>query len=804
MAAMRYGFFDDRNREYVIERPDTPRAWINYAGSRAYGAVITNNAGGYSFYHSPAEGRFLRFRFNSIPMDQPGRYFYLRDRDSGDYWSASWQPVGKPLDKFKSTCRFGTGYAVIASRYAGIQAEATYFVPRDQTFEYWWLRVTNRSRKPRQLSVFSYAEFAAEWNMFNDQLNLQYVAYIAQAEWKDGVIEASSCARLPEDAANFANRDQSRWWWMTQLGGRVVGYELDRGKFLGPYRSYHNPLAVERGAAGNSTGFSDDTCGSVQSDLDLQPGESADVFVLLGIGHAAEGARIRAEYGNAARAQAELDTVRRSFHDPLGNFTCQTPDEDFNHMINVWNAYNALMTFNWSRACSLVYTGEGRDALGYRDSVQDTVGVCQLIPDAVRERLELMLTGQDSTGGAQPEIKPWLHRPGQMPATAPEKYRSDDALWLFNAVPAYVAETGDTAFYRKVLPYADRGEASVLGHLRRALEFNLERVGAHGLPCGLLADWNDCIKLGFRGETVFVAFQVRYGLQTYAGIADLLQQPAEAQWARAELTRFDALLQRHTWDGEWFIRAYREDGAAFGSAACDEGRIFLNPQSWAVLSGAATPAQARQAMDAVEKHLASEFGLAICAPAYERIDHHVMRAVLFNPGNKENGGIFSHTQGWAVMADTLLGNGDRAWRHYRAYLPAAQNDRAEIREIEPYVHCQSTHSPFSKKFGTSRVPWLSGTASWSYFAATHHILGIRPENDGLRLDPCIPSAWKGFSVQRRFRGAKLSIAVENPDGVQKGVVRLELNGAELPGNFVPVAALKRVNRIRVVMGPAAP
>jgi len=289
-------------------------------------------------------------------------------------------------------------------------------------------------------------------------------------------------------------------------------------------------------------------------------------------------------------------------------------------------------------------------------------------------------------------------------------------------------------------------------------------------------------------------------LKTYIEIADLLQLPAEAAWARAELAKFDALLQQHTWDGEWFVRAYREDGALFGSAKCNEGKIFLNPQSWAVLSGAATPAQARQAMDAVEKHLATEFGLAICAPAFEKIDHHVMRAVLMNPGNKENGGIFSHTQGWAVMADTMLGNGDRAYRHYRAYMPAAQNDKTDVREVEPYVHCQSTHSHFSKKFGRSRVPWLSGTASWSYFAATQYILGIRPEQAGLRLDPCIPAAWPGFTVTRQFRDKKLKITVENPNGIQKGVAKLVLNGQELPGNLIPVEALKPVNKIQVVMG----
>jgi cellobiose phosphorylase len=797
---MRYGHFDDDAREYIVDRPDTPKSWINYAGSRIYGAIVTNNAGGYSFYRSPAEGRILRFRFNSIPADQPGRYFYLRDRDSGDVWSASWQPVGKPLDQYKSVCRFGMGYTVIASRYASIETESTYFVPLDQTFEYWWLKVRNRGRKPRRLSVFSYGEMAAEWNIFNDTLNLQYVAYIAQAQGRDGMIEVSSCARLKEDPEHFSNRDQSRWWWMAQTGGRIIAHDCDRERFIGRYRSYHNPEAVERGQLSNSVAFSDDPCGAIQSDVELQPGESADVIVLLGIGRADVGARVRAEYGTPARAQHELGVVKQNLHGVLEGFKTETPDEEFNHMVNVWNAYNALMTFAWSRACSLVYTGEGRDAFGYRDTVQDMVGVTGLIPDGVRERLELMITGQDSSGGAQPQVRPWLHKPGTMQPTPPQEYRSDDALWLFDAVPVYVAETGDVDFYGKVLPYADRGEATVLGHLRRALEFNLERTGAHGLPCGLLADWNDCLKLGFHGESLFVAFQLRHGLRMYAGISDHLGQAGEMEWAHSKLKEFDLKLQAHGWDGAWFLRAWREDGAPLGSAKCEEGRIFLNTQSWAVLSGAATAEQATKAMDAVEQHLETEYGLMLLAPPYQKADHRVTRAVLMNPGNKENGGIFSHTQGWAVMADCLMGRGDRAYRHYRAYMPAAQNDKAEIREIEPFVHCQSTHSRFSKRFGASRIPWLSGTASWSYFAATHYILGIRPEVGGLRIDPCVPGAWKEFSVTRRFRGKLLKIRVMNPDGVQKGVRQIVLNGKAIEGTLLAADRLKDRNTVAVTMG----
>jgi len=797
---MNFGHFDDAAREYVITRPDTPRAWSNYLGSRRYGAIITNNAGGYSFTRSPASGRFLRHRYNAVPMDLPGRQFYLRDRETGDFWSNAWQPVGKPLSEFKATTRFGLGYAVIESEYRGLRSAATYFVPLDRDFEIWRLQVTNLGAAPRALSVFSFCEFTTEWNLLQDTLNLQYTQYISDAEWRDGVIVASSCRRLPANPRDFAAGDQSRWWWMTQVGGEIAGFDCEREKFLGVYRSYDRPEAVERGACGNHEQFSDNGCGAIQSNLQLAPGESADVIVLLGIGHGAVARRTRARFGSTAAVDAELAKLKRHWHGLLDAMQVRTPDADFDHMTNVWGAYNALMTFEWSRSCSLVYTGDQRDGFGFRDTVQDFLGVTAMIPKLVRERLILMLSGQDSTGGAQPEIRPWSHQPGKMKPTPPAHYRSDDCQWFFNSVPAYVAETGELAFYDLVVPYADQGRATVLGHLRRALEFNLERTGRHGLPCGLLADWNDCLKLGYKGESVFVTFQVRYGLDTYAGIADQLGRPKEAAWARAELAKLDRKIAKVCWDGGWFIWAISEDGVVFGTKQAKEGRIYLNTQCWAVLSGAATPEQADRALAAVKKHLASEYGVALCHPPFDRTPVKVMRAVLFNPGNKENGGIFSHTQSWIVLAEIARGHGDQAYAYFRAFMPAAQNDRAELREIEPYVHCQSTHAPASRKYGRSRVPWLSGTASWAHFTATQHILGIRPELGGLRIDPCIPRTWPGFSVTRRFRGKLLHLEVTNPAGVCRGVTSLTVDGQPVAGNLIPVRRLRSGSRIKVVLG----
>jgi N,N'-diacetylchitobiose phosphorylase len=786
-----FGHFDPAAREYVITRPDTPRAWSNYLGSRRYGGIITNGAGGYSFTRSPAEGRILRHRYNSVPMDLPGRQFYLRDRDSADFWSAAWAATAKPLDRYRSTTRFGPGYAVITSDYAGIRSESTYFVPLEAEFEYWRLRVLNTGTAARRLRVFAFAEFTTEWNLLNDTLNLQYTQYIGRAAYADGFIAASSCAHLPEDPANFANRDQSRHWWMTQCLAPVTGHDCDREAFLGPYGGFHAPAAVVAGACTGSAGFSDNTCGALTADVDLAPGQSAEVLILLGIGRAdTVGRRTRAQFGTVEACTQELDRLRAHWHGLLDALQVRTPDPAFDAMVNTWGAYNALMTFEWSRSCSLVYTGDQRDGYGYRDTVQDCLGVTALVPAPVRERLLLMLSGQDATGGAQPEVRPWCHAPGKMPSTPPEHYRSDDCLWFFNAIPAYVAETGDIAFYDEVVPYADSGQDTVLGHLRRALEFNLARTGRHGLPCGLRADWNDCLKLGYRGESLFVAFQVRLGLDTYAGIATSRGLDDEASWARAELATLEAAIQRHGWDGAWFRWAIAEDGTVFGTKDYPEGQVYLNTQAWAVLSGAATPEQAAAALQSVHDRLFSEWGLAMCAPPFVTTPVEVMRAVLFNPGNKENAGIFSHTQSWAVLAELAAGDPARAWAYFRAFLPSAQNDRADVREIEPYVHCQSTHSQFSPKHGRSRVPWLSGTASWAHYTATQHLLGLRPEVAGLRIDPCLPRDWPGFTATRRFRSRTVQIEVTNPRQVHRGVRRLTLDGEEQPDN------LARIERLR--------
>lgn len=797
---MQYGYFDDKNKEYVITRPDTPKSWSNYLGSTEYGAIITNNAGGYSFYRSGGMGRFMRIRFNSVPMDQPGRYIYFHDKESKDYWSASWQPVGKPLNEFKSVCRHGTGYSVIATEYKGIESEVTYFVPLNKTYELWKVKVKNLEKDKRVLNAFTYVEYAGTWNAIDDLLNIQYVQYIAMMKCIDGMIDHGTNVNIPSMPGNFKEKDQGRHTFQAISGAKVIGFDTDREMFLGPYRTYANPLVVENGRCNNYEAYGDNPCGCLQAEVELEPGETKVFIVLVGIGKAdVEGKQAVQDFSDIKKADAELDKVKSFWHNKMKGFSAFTPDAELNNTINTWGIYNSLITFAWSRAASLIYSGIDRDGLGYRDTVQDFLGVMHAIPAETGERLELMITGQVSTGGALPVVLPFSHNPGKEPAPEEEDYRSDDSLWLFNAVTAYVKETGNIDFYKKVLPYSDNGKAPVFGHLKRAIEFSLERSGRHGLPCGLKADWNDCLKFGHNGESVFVAMQLRYALKEYIEIARLLNDNQEENWAQNKLFVLDENLQKYAWDGDWFMRGYRFDGMKFGAKECNEGKIYLNPQAWAVISGAATGDQAKTALDSVKKYLATEYGLALCDPPYTDTDYNIVRSQLFNPGLKENGGIFIHTQGWAVIAEALLGRGNQAYQYLRSYLPAAYNTKAEIRETEPYVVCQSTHSHYSPGFGKSRIPWLSGSATWTYYAITQYILGIQPEYFGLRIDPCIPKEWKELTIQRIFRGKHINITIRNDKGVEKGVKKLIVNGADIQGNLIAMNQLQENNEVLVVM-----
>ncbi len=791
---MQYGHFDDQAREYVITRPDTPRSWSNYLGSRLYGGIITQGAGGYSFYKSGGTGRVLRFRFNGVPQDEPGRFVYLRDDADGDFWSASWQPVGKPLRgrdgadggdgevtadgraTQASSVRHGLGYSIFSSSYRGIDSEATFFIPQGQAFEYWSVKVTNTTDAPRTVSVFSYAELANEWNYRQDLENLQYSQYVVVCEYKDGMIRR-------------ANSTRTEWkeLWFGMAGAQPVGFDTDRDAFLGAYRTPAAPLAVERGECGGTQTVGDNACASIQARIELAPGETRHVIYMMGVGAPDRawddtdgtvhrpGRELLAEFGTPERVEAELAAIRAQWRDFLAPLQVSTPDAELDSMINVWHAYQTHMTFNWSRGVSLIEAGD-RDGLGYRDTVQDMLAVTHAIPDAVRERLNMILTGQTAEGGALPLVKPLTHRPGHMETPTVEVYRSDDPLWLPITVANFVYETGDVAYLDTVLPYADHGEATVFEHLTQAIRFSLSHLGANGLVQGLQADWNDCIQFGTTGESMFSTFLMANGCRVVAELAELTGRAEDAAWARGVLASLQPVLEA-AWDGGWYIRGISATGAKLGSDALDEGKIYLEPNVWAAISGVVPVERAVGAMDAVHERLFSEHGVALCAPAHTKEVPGVGLSLLVFPvGHKENGGIFCHANSWTIVAEGILGRGDRAYDYYRSYLPARYNDSAEIHQVEPYVYCQFTHGPESPRFGQARNPWLTGTASWSYIGVTQYILGIRPELAGLRIDPCLPSGWDGFEVTRLFREMNLTITVANPLGVATGVTSVTVDG----------------------------
>ena len=798
---MQYGYFDLKNKEYVIDHPDTPAPWVNYLGSPEYGAMISNNAAGYSFVKSGANGRISRFRFNSM-MALPGRYIYLRDNDTNDYWSATWQPVGKPLDSYKSVCRHGTAYTVISADYAGISSEVTYYVPIGATYEVWRAVITNNSDKPRNLSTFGFVEFTNDNNYEQDQVNLQYTLFITRTSFEGNKILQHINENDGKDATGSNHRER----FFGMVGAPISGYNGNLDSFIGPYRTYSNPIAVEQGKCTGEMNYNSNACGALQSDITLQPGESKELIFVLGQKDNAQANEILASYEAAGKVNSEVEALKEYWHGKLNHFQVSTPSDAFNNMINVWNAYQCFITFIWSRAASFVYCGL-RNGYGYRDTVQDIQGIIHLDPELAAEKIRFMLSAQVDNGGGLPLVK-FDHNAGHentpddpeyVKETGHPSYRADDALWLFPTIRKYVGESGNKDFYNEVIVYANGGEDTVYDHLKRAIRFSMERLGDHHMPAGLHADWNDCLRLGKKGESTFVAFQLYYAMSM---MHELAAERGDAEYIsyldKVQKELGDALAA--CWDDDRFIRGIREDGVVVGAKKDPEASMWLNPQSWSVISGFASKEQSDKAMQSVADILDTPYGAKLLDPPY--IDHYFDGALMhiFNPDTKENGGIFSQSQGWLILAESLLGHGDDAFRYFEESSPASMNDKAEQRVLEPYVHGQFTESTASPYAGRSHVHWLTGTASTVMVGCVEGICGMRPDADGLHICPSIPAAWDGFTMEKLFRGKQLSITVKNPNHVQSGVASLTLNGKALDGDYVPADALAEKNTIEVVLG----
>ncbi|HSB67364.1 MAG TPA: glycosyl transferase [Anaerolineales bacterium] len=780
--ANQYGFLDGTTGEFVITRPDTPTPWINYLGQGGYGGIISNTAGGYSFDRDPKNRRVTRYRYNAIPVDQPGRYVYLRDQESGMYWSPTWQPIPKrKLSAYE--CRHGPGYTRITSQYRGIRAELLYFVPltshpadnqsEEVGFELWVLRIKNASRRPCGLRTFSYVEFS-NWNAEADLNNLDWGQHILHSRVDGGIIYMNT---------TFRNTT-------TFLGSSVApsGFETERETFIGSYRDLSNPWVVEIGTPTNSQAARGNNVGVLCHDIQLNPGEEKDIIYILGVTEdASQVPGLVARYSQSGVIQQAFEALRADWAEYLGTLQVETPDPEMNAMLNVWNQVQCRATLFWSRFASAYETGLGR-GMGTRDSAQDTLATVQNAPERARKTLSVLWKLQFQDGHTWHQVFPLTGEGGAgLAAEFPDRpqWFCDDPLWLVIAVCAYLRETGNFTYLWNHVAYADGGEDIVWAHMLRAVEFTLANRGPHGLPRLGFSDWDDTMNLDHgsgKAESVMAAQQFCRVLLDLADLCDQIGKDEDGQRFRAVKDEMSEIINRVAWDGAWYARAFDDEGKPIGVQAEQFHQIGLNTQTWSVLGECAPVERASQAMQSAHQQLNSRYGLALMAPPYRRGDPRVGGTTTYPPGAKENGGIFCHANTWAIIAAARLGWNERAYQYYRQIMPLARTD-SDIYKVEPYVYCANICGPEHPQFGYGRNSWLSGTASWTYVAATQWILGIRPTFNGLQIAPAIPQEWPGFAARRIFRNVTYYIDVERMGSGNH--IALTVDGHPIDGNTVP-------------------
>ncbi len=807
---MKYGHFNDENREYVITRPDTPIPWLNYLGCENYFGLITNTAGGYSFYKDARLRRLTRYRYNNAPADTGGRYIYLRDNVTGDYWSPSWQPTQSKIEDY--SCRHGMGYTIIGSTFREIQVETRYFVPLGEDLEIWQLTLINHRAKKAELSVFSAIEFCL-WDAWEDATNFQRNLSTGEVEVDGGMIYHKTEYR--ERRNHFAYFGCSE---------KLAGFDTQREAFLGSYRGWQKPLAVEQGESNDSIAHGWQPIGSHHVKVSLKPGEQRSISFVLGYFENPTESKfdppdsqlinkkaVRQKtfrYLDKANADKAFEELKKYWDHIFGIFKVNTPNHHMNRMLNVWNAYQCMATFNVSRSASLFESGVGR-GLGFRDSNQDILGFVHFVPAKVRERLLDIAATQLPNGGAYHQYQPLTKRGNN----AIGSDFNDDPLWLVLAVGAYLRETGDWTILDQETSYDNRhgSETPLYEHLQRSIQYTLDRLGPHGLPLIGRADWNDCLNLnsfsdspeqsfqttvtknGKIAESVFIAALFVAAAREMAGISKRYLSQGKNNTSGQDSAQFailaDEMEQKvytHGWDGEWFLRAYDDAGNKVGSAECEEGRIFLETQGLSPLAGIGLDnGYAKKALDAVNRYLATVHGLLLLQPAYSRYYLHLGEISSYPPGYKENAGIFCHANPWAIIAETKVGNASRALDYYLRINPSVREPIAELHRCEPYVYAQMIAGRDAPTYGEAKNSWLTGTAAWNYVAATQYILGIRPDFDGLAIQPCIPDDWQGFTATRVYRGATYQIDVRRNGAGNR--VSLEADGKHLENNLIPIA-----------------
>lgn len=801
---MKYGYFDNGNKEYVITRPDVPAPWTNYLGTEKFCTVISQNAGGYSFYKSPEYNRVTKFRPNAT-FDRPGHYVYLRDDATGDYWSISWQPVAKSLDEAKYEVRHGLSYSKFACEYNGISAQKTLFVPIGEDAEIWDVVLKNTTDEVRTISAFSFVEFSFS-HIQSDNQNHQMSLYSAGTSYEDGVIEYDL----------YYNTKEKEGYYYLASSFAPDSYDGQRDTFIGAYRDESNPIAVEKGRCSNHVQTCYNHCGSLHKQFTLQPGEEIRFNYILGIGKN-EGQRLRQKYQDNAVVDAAFAEIKHHWESRCNKFKVTSPNEGLDTMINAWTLYQAETCVVWSRFASFIEVG-GRTGLGYRDTAQDAISVPHSNPTMTRKRLVDLLRGQVKAGYGLHLFDPdWFDpdmadvEPSKSPTVVPtpsdadkihgiDDTCSDDHLWLVPTICKYVTETGEESFLDEVIPYADGGDATVYDHMKAALDFSAEYVGQTGICKGLRADWNDCLNLG-GGESAMVSFLHFWALQEFIQLAKYQGKTADVEKYTEMAANVREACETHLWDDEggWYIRGLTKNGDKIGTAQQTEGRIHLESNTLAVLSGMASQDRGEQAMDAVDENLYSDYGLHLNAPSFSTPNDDIGFVTRVYQGVKENGAIFSHPNPWAWVAEAKLGRGDRAMKFYDALNPYNQNDMIETRMAEPYSYVQFIMGRDHQDHGRANHPWLTGTSGWAYFAVTNFILGVQTGFDGLTINPCIPTEWPGFEVTREWRGATYNINVTNPDHVSKGIKSITLNGQPVDGAIAPQAE-GSVNTVTVVMG----
>lgn len=813
---MSYGYFDDKTGEYVITRPDTPTPWINYLGQRDYFAMISNTAGGYSFYRDARYRRIIRYHYNAIPTDCGGRALYLRLSD-GDFWSPTWQPVCKELQKYE--CRHGPGYTRISSAYRGVEAEVTYFVPLDQTLEVWRVSLRNANNTPVELQLFSLVEFCL-WDALDDMTNFQRNYNIGEVEIEEGVIYHKTGYR--ERRNHFA---------YFACSAPLAGFDTLRDAFLGPYRGFDRPQVVEEGRSTNSIAYGWAPIGSHQVQLKLAPGESREIIFLLGYAEnpqedkfSAPGVLNKAyvkrtieQHLDPAQLDEVFDTLRRYWDELLSICRVETPDQDVNRMVNLWNPYQCVANFNLSRSASFYESGIGR-GIGFRDSNQDLLGFVHILPERARERILDLAATQLVDGGAYHQYQPLTKRGNKDIGSG----FNDDPLWLVLSVAAYLKETGDYSILDESVVYESQPgtEQPLYEHLTHAMLYILDRIGPHGLPLIGHADWNDCLNLncfsstpnesfqaaadktdGKTAESVLIGGLFTLAAKEMADIAEHTNHRDEATQYRDLAGKMTQRVTEHGWDGEWFLRAYDHFGAKVGSRECEEGRIYIEPQGICVMAGiGVNDGRAVLALDSVRKYLATKHGIILHQPAYTRYRLNLGEISSYPPGYKENASIFCHTNPWIMIAETIVGRGDRAFDYYKRICPSARESISHIHRCEPYIYAQMIAGRDAPTFGEAKNSWLTGTAAWNFVAITQWILGVRSDHDGLIVNPCIPETWPGFKVTRRFRGATYVIEVKNPDHVCTGVRQMTVDGKTVEGNILPIFGDGAIHQVCVILG----